>query len=164
MTIQTARFNCMSDLPESNKTAAAVRRPPSVVGACFRLALIMGAAYPVVAFVGEQVTGMPVWQTAAIACAVCWMSATLALVVFHFFQQSGNTVAGTLGATLVRIGIPMMVGIAAVSNGGKLRDEGVLGFLLVYYFVGLVADTVFSLKSVQAACVVRQGGGGRPHG
>jgi hypothetical protein len=128
----------------TNKMAG-VRQPPSLAAACIRLALIMAAAYPIVAFVAGQVTGVSVWQTAALAVGVCYLSASLALVLFHFFRLSGNAVAGTLGATLVRLGIPMVVGIAATANGGKLRDEGFFGLIVVFYLIGLAADTMLSL-------------------
>jgi hypothetical protein len=105
----------------------------------------MAAAYPIVAFVAGQVTGVSVWQTAALAVGVCYLSASLALVLFHFFRLSGNAVAGTLGATLVRLGIPIVVGIAATANGGKLRDDGFFGLIVVFYLIGLAADTMLSL-------------------
>jgi len=134
----------MNDASATDKTAG-VRQPPSLAGACIRLALIMAAAYPIVAFIAWQITTVPVWQTAALAAGVCYLSASLALVLFHFFRLAGNAVAGTLGATLVRVGIPMVVGIAAMSNGGKLRDEGFFGLIVVFYLIGLTADTVLSL-------------------
>jgi hypothetical protein len=105
----------------------------------------MAAAYPIVAYIAGQMVRVPVWQTAAIAVAVCYLSASFALVLFHFFRLSGNAVAGTLGATLVRLGIPIVAGIAATSAGGKLRDEGFFGLTVVFYLIGLAADTMLSL-------------------
>ncbi len=136
----------------SNKTAE-VRQPPTLASACIRLALIMAAAYPVVAFVAGQITGRPVWETAMVAVGVCYLSASLALVLFHFFRLSGNAVAGTLGATLVRLGIPMVVGIAATSAGGKLRDEGFFGLIVVFYLIGLAADTMLSLAMTRGLSI-----------
>jgi hypothetical protein len=159
MTSHTARFDFMSDLSGANKTAAGVRRPPSLSVACFRLALVMAAAYPAVALIAEQITKTSVWETAGLAAAVCWLSATLALVVFHFFRQSGNAVAGTLGATLVRLGMPVVIGIAATSGGGKLRDEGFFGLIVVFYLIGLTADTMLSMAMARDAST---GEGGQP--
>jgi hypothetical protein len=134
----------MNDASATNKTTS-IRQPPSLAAACVRLALIMAAAYPIVAFVAWQITQVPVWQTAALAVGVCYLSASLALVLFHFFRLAGNAIAGTLGATLVRIGIPMVAGIAATAGGGKLRDEGFFGLIVVFYLIGLAADTMLSL-------------------
>ena len=44
---------------------------------------------------------------------------------------------GTLGATLVRLGIPVVIGLAATSNPGKLRDEGFFGFIVAFYLINL---------------------------
>jgi hypothetical protein len=160
MTTLAARFDFMSDLSGANKTAARVRRPPSLTVACFRLALVMVAAYPCVALIVEQITKTPIWETAGIAAIVCWLSATFALIVFHYFRQSGNAIAGTLGATLVRVGIPVVIGIAATSGGGKLRDDGFFGLIVVFYLIGLTADTMLSLAMARNAS---KDGGGQSH-
>lgn len=149
----------MNDASATNKTAG-VRPPPSLATACIRLALIMAAAYPIVAFVAWQITGVPVWQSAALAVGVCYASASLALVLFHFFRLAGNAIAGTLGATLVRIGIPMFVGIAATANGGKLRDEGFFGLIVVFYLIGLATDTMLSLAMTRG---LSSNDGGQSH-
>ncbi len=146
----------MADTSISKTHAIEMRQPPSLLAACVRLTLVMLVAYPIVALIGQQVVKAPIWETAGLAAAVCWLSAVLALVVFHFLRRSGNAVAGTLGATLVRLGIPCLVGIAATVNNAKLRDEGFFGLIVGFYFIGLVADTFLTLA--MARNIATEGG------
>jgi hypothetical protein len=122
----------------------------------------MVAAYPIVALIGSQMMKMPIWETAALAAAICWLSATIALIAFHFFRQRGNGAAGTLIGTLVRLGIPVVIGIAATNAGGKLRDEGFFGLIVVFYMVALAADTILALAL--ARLPASGGRNGMPHG
>ncbi len=105
----------------------------------------MAAAYPVVALVGSRITSAPVWGAAALAAAICWFAAALALVLFHLFQRAGNPLSGALVGMLVRFGIPLGAGLVATVAGGPLREGGFIEFILVFYFVGLATETVLSL-------------------
>jgi hypothetical protein len=109
------------------------------------LALVVIVAYPIVALIGEQVVKKPVWETAGLAAALCWISATLALMLFHHFRQVGNAAAGTLAGTLVRLGVPLAVGLVAMNVSEKLRDERFFEIVVVFYFITLVADTMLTL-------------------
>jgi drug/metabolite transporter (DMT)-like permease len=134
-----------------NSSTSNVRRPPSLAGACIRLALVVVIAYPIVALIGEQVVKKPVWETAGLAAGVCWVSATLALVLFHHFRKAGNPAAAILAGTLVKPAIPLIVGLIAVERSEKLRDDYFLPIVLVFYFVTLVADTLLTLALARGA-------------
>jgi hypothetical protein len=60
----------------------------------------------------------------------------------------------------VRLGIPVAVGIVATSGGGKLRDDGFFGLIVVFYLIGLTADTMLSLAMARNAPT---GEGGQSH-
>ncbi len=141
-----------------NSSTSDVRRPPSLAGACIRLALVVVIAYPIVALIGEQVVKNPVWETAGLAAGVCWVSATLALLLFDHFRRVGNAAAGTLAGTLVRLGIPLIVALVAINTSEKLRDERFLEIVLVFYFITLVADTMLTLALARGTAGVRDSG------
>jgi hypothetical protein len=142
------------------------RRPPSLAGACVRLTLVVVVAYPIVALIGREVVKKPIWETAGLAAGLCWISATLALLLFDHFRRVGNVAAGTLSGTLVRIGIPLMVGLVAINSSEKLRDERFFEIVLVFYFITLVADTILTLALARGIAAGRHGSGkeGGQHG
>jgi hypothetical protein len=115
------------------------------------LAIVVIVAYPIVALIGEQVVKKSVWETAGAAAVLCWVSATLALMLFHHFRQVGNAAAGTLAGTFVRLGIPLAVGLVAMNVSEKLRDEHFFEIVVVFYFITLVADTMLTLALVRGA-------------
>jgi drug/metabolite transporter (DMT)-like permease len=135
----------------ANSQTSNVRQPPSLAGACARLAIVVIIAYPIVALIGEQMVKKPVWETAGLAAALCWLSATLALVLFHHFRKAGNPAAAILAGTLVKPGIPLIVSLIAVERSEKLRDEYFLPIVLVFYFITLVADTMLTLALARGA-------------
>jgi hypothetical protein len=135
----------------ANPSPSDVRRPPSLGAACARLAVVVLVAYPIVALIGEQLVKKPVWETAGLAAGLCWGSATLALLLFDYFRRVGNVAAGTLAGTLVRLGIPLIVGLVAINRSEKLRDENFFQTVLVFYFITLVADTMLTLALARGA-------------
>jgi hypothetical protein len=148
----------------ANPSPSDVRRPPSLGAACARLAVVVLVAYPIVALIGEQIVKKPVWETAGLAAVLCWLSATLALVLFHHFRQVGNAAAGTLSGTLVRLGIPLLVGLVAINSSEKLRDENFFQIVLVFYFITLVADTMLTLALARGAATGGRAASGREGG
>jgi hypothetical protein len=148
----------------ANPSPSDVRRPPSLGAACARLAAVVIVAYPIVALIGEQIVKKPVWETAGLAAVLCWSSATLALMLFHHFRQVGNAAAGTLAGTLLRLGIPLLVGLVAIDASEKLRDERFFEIVLVFYFITLVADTMLTLAMARGAATSGRTSGSKEGG
>ena len=44
------------------------------------------------------------------------------------------------------MGLPMGVGLALTRTGGPLAEAGLFGMILVFYLVGLVVETILSVR------------------
>ena len=107
-------------------------------------------AWPIVAVVASRLQNRSAWEVAAVAAVVCWFSATLSLVLSHVMRRAGNAVAGVLLGMAVRLGIPLLTGLVATSQGGALAEGGLLGLILAFYLITLTAETGFALALAKA--------------
>ncbi len=103
------RLATVTNPGSSEPIAPGATRGPRLAGAAVALTAVVLVAYPLVALVGSQWLKTPIWETAGLAAAVCWFASLLALCVFHYFRQAGNPAGATLGAMLLRMGIPLAV-------------------------------------------------------
>jgi hypothetical protein len=85
---------------------------------------------------------------AAIAGGICWVSASLALVAAFLGQRWNNPIAGILGGTLLRLGLPLAGGLAIQQTQPALAQAGCFTMILGLYLVALVVETALSLKFV----------------
>ncbi len=106
------------------------------------LAVMFGS----IAFVRSGALGV---GAAAIALGVCWFSASLALTCVYVGQEIKNPIAGILGGMLVRMGLPLAVGLAIQRSHGSLADAGCFLMILGLYLVALVVETWLSLRLVR---------------
>ncbi len=146
----------------------AVPRGPSLVLACAVLTGVVALAYPVVSMVASQAMHRPIWLAAAIGAGLCWFSSLLGLVAFHCMRSAGNAMAGTMAAMLIRVSIPMAIGVFLTVRGGSLADDGVFGFVLLFYMLTLAADMLLMVGMVKSsaggAMSSRGGDGGSRNG
>jgi len=111
------------------------------------LSLSLLVAFPAVAFYGYSQHGQTGLIAAAIAGAICWAGAMFALVLIGMFRTSQNhVVSATLLGMLFRMGLPLVTGLIITRNGGPLADAGLFGMILVFYLVGLVVETILSVR------------------
>ena len=83
----------------------------------------------------------------AFAIIVCWLSATIALVITAITADGPNAVSGLFLAIGARTGIPLVLGFVA-SNIGPFSGTDIFGLVLVHYLVGLFVETFVSVKMV----------------
>lgn len=83
----------------------------------------------------------------AFAIIVCWLSATIALVITAVTADGPNAVSGLFLAIGARTGIPLALGFVA-SNVGPFSGTDVFGLVLVHYLVGLFVETFVSVKMI----------------
>jgi hypothetical protein len=86
-----------------------------------------------------------------VAAGVCWVAATAALLVTVWLRA--HVVSGMLLAMPLRMGLPLLVGVALDSRGGPLADAGVFGWIVVFYLVVLAVETPLA---VACASTTRQ--------
>jgi hypothetical protein len=118
--------------------------------ACASIAVVVALAAPVVAMLAGRTAGAPTWTTTSLAGFVCWFSASLSLVVAHRCQLRGSAMVGVFAGMLIRMSIPLAVGVAVTAHGGALAREGLFGQLLIFFLLTLVVETWLSLALARA--------------
>jgi hypothetical protein len=91
-----------------------------------------------------------VLEAALIASGVCWLAGAFALLATHVGTRTGAPVHGLLFAILLRMGLPLVAGLA-LSQISPLADAGIFSMILGVYLCALVAETLLSLRMVQPA-------------
>jgi len=122
-----------------------------LLASCAILAGILAPFIVAVAWLAYGRSGSIGIAAAAIAGAVCWLAASLALATVYLGQLLNNPIAGILGGMFFRIGLPLSIGIAIQQSHQPLASAGIFLMILALYLVALVAETVLSLKFVPPA-------------
>jgi len=122
-------------------------RQTSVTIACVLLSLSLLLVFPIIGAYAYNTHGTDGLIAAALAGAICWSGAMIALVLVGLFRKSPNQmVSATLAGMLFRMGLPLVTGLVITNAGGPLADAGIFGMILVFYLVGLVVETILSVR------------------
>ena len=120
--------------------------PYSLVSACVRLALCVSGCFLVVGFLSYLKAGVEGLIAAAVAATVCWAAATAALLITGWLRDSPRATYGMLLASVPRLGVPLVAGAGLNRLGGRLADAGVFGWIVVFYLLTLIIETLLSLS------------------
>jgi hypothetical protein len=114
----------------------------------FRTAVLGLVPLPVllaIAPIAVHYAGIAGLAAAAVAAVLCLAGACPALVICNRLRKPNEALAGLLAGTLVRMGVPLMFGLAIHFCGGPLAEAGLIYYLLIFYLVTLAAGTVLAL-------------------
>jgi len=111
------------------------------------LAIVLVGVYPLFAAYGYYQYGGSGAVTAAVAGGICLLSAIVGLIALVAIPG----VSGILLAMLLRMAIPLPVGLLLRAQGGFLAETNILGFIVVYYFVMLITETKLSTGLITPA-------------
>jgi len=92
-----------------------------------------------IAYDSENTTRLMVVGVAWLVCAV---SAIIALVLSLVWHGTPSGVSGTLGGTLVGLGIPLIVAILVQRRDGSFAKAGFYGWIVVFYLISLTVKTL----------------------
>ena len=108
----------------------------------------MGSAAVVlpVAFIARDRAGA---TSAAVALVTCLVSGLLALGLVRLFRGPNGVVPQVLLGMLPRMGIPLAVCMLVHLQGGAVADAGFVYYVLAFYFVTLVVETVLQVGEAQ---------------
>jgi len=109
------------------------------------LALVVVVVFLAVAPVAAGLGGWTAILGAVAAALVCLFASGLALVISHLLRAPQNALYGMLLAMTVRMCFPLGIGLACHLRGGVLADSGMLYYLLIFYPVTLLVETILSL-------------------
>lgn len=89
--------------------------------------------------------------SAAVALVTCLVSGLLALALglVRLFRGPNNVVPQVLLGMLPRMGIPLAVCMLVHLQGGAIADAGFVYYILAFYFVTLVVETVLQVGETQ---------------
>lgn len=83
----------------------------------------------------------------ALAAVVCGGSGLIALILSSVFAGAPNgAVVGLLFGMLFRMGVPLVAGTILAGRGGPLAEAGVFGWIVVFYLITLLTETLLSLQ------------------
>ncbi len=115
------------------------------------LGVTLAAVSAVVGVVAARRYGTPAYAASAVAALINWAAGSLALVTVALCRNQPWRAQSVLLATLVRM-VPVLIAVACfVRSSSPLAAAGVAGLIVVYYLVGLVVETLLSLRLVACA-------------
>jgi hypothetical protein len=109
------------------------------------LAVAMLAAYALAAPAAGWLFGWWGLASAALAGAVCWIGAGLALGMAFLLRGPNLAMQAMLFALVFRTGLPLGFVMIVQAGGGSLTWAGLVYFLLVFYLVALGVEVLLSL-------------------
>jgi hypothetical protein len=116
------------------------------------LALSVVLVFPFVGYCAYVEFGVAGVKTAGVAAAICWLAATLALLVTGSVRNSPHAVAGILIAGGLRFALPLVSGFALQHSGGDLAETGIFRWMLIFYLLTLSVETVLSVSLDHKQC------------
>ncbi len=121
------------------------------------LTALMGAVGLAVAVFANWRGGQDEVLAAGLAAGVCLLAGYGALVIASLFTRPDVAVLGVLGGMMFRMAIPLGVCFALIQKGSWLVERGLPGYMVVFYLVGLLVETVMVVPALNAGQAVRSG-------
>jgi hypothetical protein len=113
------------------------------------LTLVVLAAYPALALLVAAQRDANVWFAAALAAAICWLGATLAMLCTAWLRGPQGALYAMLFGMFFRMGLPLGAGLLLSFGSAELKAAGFIGLVLGFYLVTLAAETLLVLPLVQ---------------
>jgi hypothetical protein len=123
-------------------------------GLAFRAILLGFAVLLAFTAVGPVAYCMGSWTgvaAAAVAGALCYAGAAMALFATYGLREPRYAMAALLIGMAFRMGVPLSLGAAIHFSGGSLAAAGVLYYLAAFYPVTLTVETVLSLPQFRTS-------------
>lgn len=102
------------------------------------------------AWASQGPAGSAAYAASATAAALIWATGSIGLLICAVPRTAAGRTNGAMLAILVRTLAPVVMLVAFDQFDNKLTRAGVAGMILVHYFVGLVAETYFTIRLIRA--------------
>ena len=116
------------------------RRAFTLVGAL----ILVGMASIPIAYRTDGTNGL---LAAGVAAAIVLLAGMGALAVNEFCRSPEMVIPRVLGSMMLRMGVPLAAAMAIHYRGGPITDAGFIYYLLAFYFVMLVVETIITLPT-----------------
>jgi hypothetical protein len=105
--------------------------------------------WTVSAFVGYEFAGSSGLIAATLAGVVCLVASELALVVLELFRDPKLALHGVVVGMMIRMGLPLLVGLFLQLNNEALANAGLLYYVLIFYLATLLVETALVVSHLQ---------------
>jgi hypothetical protein len=122
-----------------------------VVSRTAALFAAVAVAYLAVAPVAWAISNAIGLLASAVAAGLCLAGATLALMVTYILRGPHLALQNLLLGMLLRMGVPLMLGLVLHTQVDLLAAGGMLYYLVGFYFVTLTIETVLTLPGLLPA-------------
>lgn len=137
-------------MPSAVSLPFSTRAPLGLTAGWVWFTLAVAPLVPMLGLYASATHGVSGWIAASGAVGVCWVAGMLALAIVAR-SRGLSAVSGMLLAMLIRLGGPIVVGIAIDSRGGPLAEAGFFGLVVVSYLATLVVETLLMVRMVQSS-------------
>lgn len=94
--------------------------------------------------------------SAATAATVVLLGMESALVVVILFRDTEYKIHSVLAGIFLQSGIPLVFGLLMHEAGGPLAEAGIIGMILVYYLLALIAKTILAVQLVSQTSIYKK--------
>jgi hypothetical protein len=122
-------------------TSTAQTREFSSLGHAAQVAVPLAVAWALIAVPVYWLSGPMGLAAAGIAALLCAFASIGAGAVAALLATSGQVVAATMLAMLLRMALPLVFVIIVCRQPGPLVDAGLVYYLIGFYLIALAADT-----------------------
>jgi hypothetical protein len=114
------------------------------------LGLVLATVCAAAGFVAAGKYGVGAYQASGVAATINWVGGAAALALIAWSSDKPWRLHGVLAAMGLRLA-PLLIALAYFSQTtSQLASHGVAGLIVVHYLVGLVVETLMSLRLAKA--------------
>jgi hypothetical protein len=114
------------------------------------LGLALATVCAAAGLVAAQKYGDGAYRASAVAAAINWVGGAVALAVMAWSSDRPWRLHGVLAAMGVRLAPPLAALAYFSQSDSQLASHGVAGLIVVHYLVGLVVESLMSLRLAKA--------------
>jgi hypothetical protein len=117
-------------------------------GRIIALAGIAFLGWLIVSPLAFSVSGITGVTSATVAALICLFAAEAGLLVANCFRGPAAAMNGALAAMIVRMAIPLGLGVALHLIYPMLAASGMIFYLIAFYMVDLAAETAILIAAI----------------
>lgn len=114
------------------------------------LGLFLAAVAAVSGAVAARQYGTGAYLASAVSAAMIWAVGSLSLLIVALAPTPAARVNAALLGMLIRMGLPMLALMYFTKSNHSLAAEGIVGLLVVHYLLGLIVETLLSVRLTSA--------------
>jgi hypothetical protein len=123
---------------------------------------VLAAVCAAAGFVAAQKFGVGAYRASGVAAVINWVGGAAALAIIAWSNDKPWRLHAVLAAMGVRLAPLLAALVFFTQSNSQLTSHGVAGLIVVHYLVGLVVETLMSLRLAKAGGVTSSPRAGDP--